>query len=155
MQEVPISMAAMSGQGIKDFGVNGDEEFSATMPAASIKQNPIGNFIFIRGAGTPGSNQGIEQSMSMFHDGIYMGRSQLFFPGLPGVTPGTFCPKAHLNTAQIRHTLKRKILLYINKHLLLRQRATNLGFLPIQDATVREQSWSPPDFRDQPKRRFL
>ncbi|PLW69058.1 TonB-dependent receptor, partial [Pseudohalioglobus lutimaris] len=77
MQDVPISMIAMSGQDIKDFGVTRGEEFSANMPAVSIKQNPIGNFIFIRGVGTPGSNQGIEQSVSLFHDGIYMGRSQL------------------------------------------------------------------------------
>jgi len=77
MQDVPISMVAMSGEDIKDFGVTRGEEFSANMPAVSIKQNPIGNFIFIRGVGTPGSNQGIEQSVSIFHDGIYMGRSQL------------------------------------------------------------------------------
>jgi len=77
MQDVPISMIAMSGEDIKDFAVTRGEEFSANMPAVSIKQNPIGNFVFIRGVGTPGSNQGIEQSVSIFHDGIYMGRSQL------------------------------------------------------------------------------
>lgn len=77
MQDVPISMIAMSGEDIKDFGVTRGEEFASNMPAVSIKQNPIGNFIFIRGVGTPGSNQGIEQSVSLFHDGVYMGRSQL------------------------------------------------------------------------------
>jgi len=77
MQDVPISMIAMSGDSIKDFGVTRGEEFAADMPAVAINQNPIGNFIFIRGIGTPGSNQGIEQSVSIFHDGIYMGRSQL------------------------------------------------------------------------------
>jgi outer membrane receptor protein involved in Fe transport len=77
MQDVPISMAAMSGETIKDFGVTRGEEFAANMPAVSISQNPIGNFVFIRGIGTPGANQAIEQSVSIFHDGIYMGRSQL------------------------------------------------------------------------------
>ena len=41
-----------------------------------MAQNPIGNFIFIRGIGSS-TNQGIEQSVSIFHDGIYMGRHQL------------------------------------------------------------------------------
>ncbi len=56
MQDVPISMIAMSGESIKDFGVTRGEEFAADMPAVAINQNPIGNFIFIRGIGTPGSN---------------------------------------------------------------------------------------------------
>tara|TARA_R110002110_G_scaffold14698_1_gene67666 strand:+ start:94760 stop:97240 length:2481 start_codon:yes stop_codon:yes gene_type:complete len=77
MQDVPISMTAMSGDNIKDFGVTRGEEFAANMPAVTIAQNPIGNFIFIRGIGTPGANQGIEQSVSIFHDGVYMGRNQL------------------------------------------------------------------------------
>lgn len=77
LQDVPISMIAMSGDSIKDMGVTRGEEFAADMPAVTIAQNPVGNFIFIRGVGTPGSNQGIEQSVSIFHDGIYMGRSQL------------------------------------------------------------------------------
>jgi len=77
MQDVPISMIAMSGKFINDMAITRGEEFAADIPAVTIAQNPIGNFIFIRGIGTPGSNQGIEQSVSIFHDGIYMGRSQL------------------------------------------------------------------------------
>ena len=59
LQEVAISMIAMSGESIKDFGIARGEEFAADMPAVTISQNPIGNFIFIRGIGTPGANQGI------------------------------------------------------------------------------------------------
>ena len=77
LQDVPISMIAMSGDSIKDMGVTRGEEFAADMPAITIAQNPVGNFVFIRGVGTPGANQGVEQSVSIFHDGIYMGRSQL------------------------------------------------------------------------------
>ena len=77
LQDVPISMIAMSGESIKDMAVTTAGDFSADMPAVSITQSPIGNFIFIRGIGTPGVNQGIEHSVSIFHDGIYMGRSQL------------------------------------------------------------------------------
>ncbi len=77
LQDVAISVIAMSGDNIKDMAITKAEDFAADMPAVTIAQNPIGNFIFIRGVGTPGANQGIEQSVSIFHDGIYMGRHQL------------------------------------------------------------------------------
>lgn len=77
LQDVPISVVAMSGETVKDMAVTRAEDFTADMPAITVAQNPIGNFIFIRGIGTAGANQGIEQSVSMFHDGVYMGRHQL------------------------------------------------------------------------------
>ncbi|MEJ2532648.1 MAG: TonB-dependent receptor [Halioglobus sp.] len=77
LQDVPISMIAMSGETIKDMNITRAEEFAVDMPAVTISQNPIFNFIFIRGVGTPGANQGMEQSVAIFHDGIYMGRHQL------------------------------------------------------------------------------
>lgn len=77
MQDVAISMLATSGKTIKDMGITRGEEFAADIPAVTISQSPIGNFIFIRGIGTSGVNQGLELSTAMFHDGIYMGRHQL------------------------------------------------------------------------------
>jgi iron complex outermembrane receptor protein len=77
LQDVPISMVALSGEAIKNLGITRGEEFTADIPAVTIAQNPISNFVFIRGIGTSGSNAGIEQSVSIFHDGIYMGRHQL------------------------------------------------------------------------------
>lgn len=76
MQDVPISIVAMSGEAIENAGITRMEELTANLPAVTVAQNPVGNFIFIRGIGA-GPNQGIEQSVSIFHDGIYMGRHQL------------------------------------------------------------------------------
>jgi len=77
LQDVPISIVALSGKEVKDLAITRGEEFTADIPAVTIAQNPISNFVFIRGIGTAGSNAGIEQSVSIFHDGIYMGRHQL------------------------------------------------------------------------------
>jgi len=77
LQDVPVSIVALSGETIKELGITRGEEFTADIPAVTIAQNPISNFIFIRGIGTAGANAGIEQSVSIFHDGIYMGRHQL------------------------------------------------------------------------------
>ncbi|WOJ95140.1 TonB-dependent receptor [Congregibacter variabilis] len=77
MQDVPISMVAMSGEAINEQAITKMEDFTMNMPAVTVAQNPIGNFLFIRGVGTGGANQGIEQSVAIFHDGIFMGRHQL------------------------------------------------------------------------------
>ncbi|WOJ91905.1 TonB-dependent receptor [Congregibacter variabilis] len=77
MQDVAISMLSKSGEEIKDMGITRAAEFAVDIPAVTMSQSPIGNFIFIRGIGTAGVNQGIELSVSMFHDGVYMGRHQL------------------------------------------------------------------------------
>ncbi len=76
LQDVPVSVVAASGETIADMAITKAEDLSTVLPAVTIAQNPIGNFIFIRGIGTPGANQGIEQSVSIFHDGVYMGRHQ-------------------------------------------------------------------------------
>lgn len=77
MQDVAISMLSKSGESIKDMGITRSAEFAVDIPAVTISQSPIGNFIFIRGIGTAGVNQGIELSAAMFQDGVYMGRHQL------------------------------------------------------------------------------
>lgn len=77
LQDVPISMVAMSGEAINEQAITKMEDFTMNMPAVTVAQNPIGNFLFIRGVGTGGANQGIEQSVAIFHDGIFMGRHQL------------------------------------------------------------------------------
>ena len=77
MQDVAISMISKSGEDIQDMGITRAAEFAVDIPAVTMSQSPIGNFIFIRGIGTAGVNQGIELSVSMFHDGVYMGRHQL------------------------------------------------------------------------------
>lgn len=77
LQDVPISMLSLSGEAIKEQSIRRMEDFTMNMPAVTVAQTPIANSVFIRGVGTAGSNQGMEQSVSIFHDGIYMGRHQL------------------------------------------------------------------------------
>lgn len=76
IQDVPISILAFSGDAIRENSITKMSDLTDSMPAVTVAQNPIGNFVFIRGIGSS-TNQGIEQSVSIFHDGIYMGRHQL------------------------------------------------------------------------------
>ena len=77
LQDVPISVAAVSGDKIRDAGIMTIGDLSAYVPNFTMTESAVGSVVFIRGIGS-GINQGFEQSVGMFVDGIYLGRSQQF-----------------------------------------------------------------------------
>jgi len=77
LQDVPLSVQAMDGTKIKDANIQKLSELSAYIPNFQMTKTSVGNNVFIRGIGS-GANQGFEQSVGMFVDGIYAGRGQQF-----------------------------------------------------------------------------
>jgi iron complex outermembrane receptor protein len=75
LQDVPISVAAVSGEQIEDQGLVSLEAISASIPTLHIGEAQIGEQLFIRGIGS-GVNAGFEQSVGTFVDGIYYGRGR-------------------------------------------------------------------------------
>jgi iron complex outermembrane recepter protein len=73
LQDVPISVSAVSGDKIKEAGIRGLEDMSAYVPNFSVSKDAIGDKISIRGISS-GTQAGFEQSVSTFVDGIYRGR---------------------------------------------------------------------------------
>ena len=76
IREVPIALTVMSGDGIQDKNILKLEELSASIPNIHVAEATIGNQIFIRGVGS-GVNQGFEQTVGTYVDGLYLGRGQL------------------------------------------------------------------------------
>lgn len=76
LQDVPVSVSAISGEKMKDAGINRMEDLQAYVPNLTVTESGMSTDIFIRGIGT-GMNQGFEQSVGMYVDGIYYGRAQL------------------------------------------------------------------------------
>ena len=76
LQDVPISVAAVSNQKMKDFGIVDMENLSAYVPNFTINETGISTTVTIRGIAT-GINPGFEQSVGMYNDGIFYGRDQL------------------------------------------------------------------------------
>ena len=76
LQDVSASVSAMSGERMMEAGVNKLEDLQAYVPNLSMSETGIGTNIYIRGIGS-GINQGFEQSVGMYVDGVYYGRSQL------------------------------------------------------------------------------
>ncbi len=76
LQDVPISVAAVTGDTITNRSINSLSSLSTSVPNLYITESQIDSTIQIRGVQT-GANKGFEQSVAMYVDGIYYGRSQL------------------------------------------------------------------------------
>lgn len=75
LQDVPISVSAMSGDTIQNKGFTKLEDVSASIPTLHVGEAQITSQVFIRGIGS-GVNAGFEQSVGTYVDGIYFGRGR-------------------------------------------------------------------------------
>ena len=73
LQDVPISVSALSGDKMADAGIQRFEDAATYIPNFLISKESIGDKISIRGISS-GNNAGFEQSVGTFVDGIYRGR---------------------------------------------------------------------------------
>ena len=71
LQDVPIAIAAMSGEKMEDNGILDLEELTQYIPNVNINQGRATPNLFIRGVGS-GTNAGFEQSVGMYVDGVYI-----------------------------------------------------------------------------------
>jgi len=76
LQDVPIAVAAMSGEKIDEQGITDLGELTLYIPNVNINQGQAQPNIFIRGVGS-GTNAGFEQSVGLYIDGVYSGRGAL------------------------------------------------------------------------------
>lgn len=76
LQDVPVSVAAVTGDKIAASGVVDLMGLSELVPNFSINETGISTTITIRGISS-GINSGFEQSVGMYNDGIFYGRDQL------------------------------------------------------------------------------
>ena len=77
LQDVPVSVSVITGDAISKAGMTNLDELSAHVPNLSISEGSQSTTITMRGLGS-GTNQGFEQSVGMFIDGIYAGRDRQF-----------------------------------------------------------------------------
>jgi len=73
LQDVPISVATISGNAIEAGGILNLEQLAEGIPNFAVTQDPIGDKINIRGIFT-GEVASFEQSVSTFVDGVNRGR---------------------------------------------------------------------------------
>lgn len=73
LQDVPLSVEAVLGEKLTDAGILRLDDLKAYVPNLQMSETGIANNIYIRGIGS-GLNQGFEQSVSLYQDGVYRGR---------------------------------------------------------------------------------
>lgn len=77
LQEVPISVAAVTGETIEKMGIENLEDLTAHVPNIHFTETGLSTQMRVRGIGSDNS-QGFEQSVGIYVDGIYRSRAQLF-----------------------------------------------------------------------------
>jgi iron complex outermembrane receptor protein len=75
LQDVSLAVTALAGEKLTQTNITTLTEMSAYVPNFEQTRSGISNVILIRGTGS-GANNGFEQSVGMFRDGIYMGRAR-------------------------------------------------------------------------------
>ncbi len=75
LQDVPVSISAVTGDRLIEAGFQKAEDIQFLVPNFNINETGIATNIFIRGIGS-GINQGFEQSVGTYIDGVYYGRAQ-------------------------------------------------------------------------------
>ncbi len=73
--DVPISLSVLSGTYIEDRNFDTLEQVSANQPSVTVSPNSAASKIYMRGIGSQG-NAGLDQSVSIYVDDVYHGRSR-------------------------------------------------------------------------------
>ena len=81
LQDVPVSLTAISGTKISEAGLHSFGELSTYIPNLSITENAVNTIIEMRGISI-GANQSFEQSVGVFVDGIHYGKGRQIRTGL-------------------------------------------------------------------------
>ena len=71
LRDVPISVNAVGGERIEEAGIVRLDDLKAYVPNLQVTETGIANNFYVRGIGS-GLNQGFEQSVSIYADGIYL-----------------------------------------------------------------------------------
>ncbi len=78
VQDVPISMAVVSGESLTELGISDFKELDRYVPNLYVQETPGNNAFYIRGIGSTPGNLAFEQTVGLFVDGIYGGHARQF-----------------------------------------------------------------------------
>lgn len=76
LQDVPISIEVVSGARLDAFRSVDFRSIMNVVPNVFVQTTAGNNVIYIRGFGSPPANFSFDQSVSLYMDGIYAGRSR-------------------------------------------------------------------------------
>ena len=77
LQDVPLSILAITGEDIQVGGYENMEDLATFVPNLFMSDALTGQNLFLRGIGSTVANEAFEQAVAQFHDGVYYGRDNL------------------------------------------------------------------------------
>jgi outer membrane receptor protein involved in Fe transport len=77
LQDVPVSISAVTGEMMAEAALQSPSDIQLLVPNFTLTESGISTNTFIRGIGS-GINQGFEQSVGTYVDGVYRSRGQQF-----------------------------------------------------------------------------
>ncbi len=79
LQRVPITVQVVQGQALRGQNTNSLQDLSQVLPDLHIQSSgdQIGNSLSVRGVGSGANNPTFDQSVAVFEDDIYYGRSKM------------------------------------------------------------------------------
>jgi iron complex outermembrane receptor protein len=72
LQDVPISVTAISGAELESSGVSGTIALSSSVPSVQVQRSGPGAQVFIRGVGNVSGGTGEENTNAFYIDGVYL-----------------------------------------------------------------------------------
>lgn len=78
LQDVPVSIVAISGQQIEDMQISDLRSIQGQIPNFAVLNSGVNPVVFIRGFGSGPNNVAFDQTVSIYMDGIYGGRGAQF-----------------------------------------------------------------------------
>ncbi len=77
LQDVPISVTAVTGQSILEMGFSDIDDLANFIPNLYVNDSIVGQSLAVRGVSTSASNEAFEQAVAQFHDGVYYARDNM------------------------------------------------------------------------------
>jgi len=79
VQDVPLTVTAISGETLNDFGVDNLFKLADLVPGMVFSRAPDdGLALTLRGLGTPARTQSFDQSVALFLDGMFLGKGRMY-----------------------------------------------------------------------------
>ena len=72
LQEVPIAVAAVSAESLRDNGIETTRDLPQMVPSVQFTRSGASGLLFIRGVGTTNAAVGEESSNAVYVDGVYL-----------------------------------------------------------------------------------
>lgn len=78
LQDVPISMNVVQGRQLQSLNITDIRGLQTSLPGVFVQTSPTNNGLYLRGFGSSPANQAFDQSVSLYQDDIYAGRTRQF-----------------------------------------------------------------------------